>query len=59
MVMLTYMKNENGTIAIENVLKTKRRYTIYVGLTLAQAKRIHRKEQDLKNVAIQWVDLNG
>ena len=59
---LSYFINENGSISIENidVLKKSlgRRYSTYYFMTLSQAKRKHRKEQDLENVKIEWCNIN-
>ena len=59
-MVLAYTINRNGSISIENVdvLQNKYgRYTTYYFCTLAQAKRMHRESNDLKNVKITWLKI--
>lgn len=62
-MILGYSINDNGSISIENIdtiyEHSGKRYTTYYFMSLNEAKRKHRKEQDLQNVIVKWVKLGG
>ena len=60
--LLAFFINENGTYALENTAKefnkTGRRYTIYLGCGLKEAKQKHLQDNNLASEDVEWIRLS-